>query len=105
VHVGVGLLIPLLLLIFAGRSQASLATAGGLIALAAISTKLNLVIPALVVPEFEGLRTAFTGLGLTFDYFPTLTEWLLTVWVMSLAALIFPAGYRFLPARVSEQTT
>ncbi|HHH41087.1 MAG TPA: hypothetical protein ENK56_03690 [Chloroflexi bacterium] len=102
VHVGLGLLIPLLLLIFAGRSRAGLATAGGLIALAAISTKLNLVIPALVVPEFEGLKTAFTGLGLTFDYFPTLTEWLLMVWVVSLAALIFLAGYRLLKPLASH---
>jgi len=105
IHVGVGLLIPLLLLVFVGRSQVSLATAGGLIALAAISTKLNLVIPALVVPEFEGLKTAFTGLGLTFDYFPSLTEWLLTVWIVSLAALIFLAGYRFLPVSGSERVS
>lgn len=103
VHVGLGLLIPLLLLIFAGRSRVALAVASGLITLAAISTKLNLVIPALVVPEFEGLKTAFTGLGLTFDYFPALTEWLLTVWIVSLAALIFLAGYRFLPASRSER--
>ncbi|HIC90043.1 MAG TPA: hypothetical protein EYP04_11670 [Anaerolineae bacterium] len=103
VHVGLGLLVPLLLLIFVGRSRAGLATAGGLIALAAISTKLNLVIPALVVPEFEELKMAFTGLGLTFDYFPSLTEWLLTVWIVSLAALIFLAGYRFLPMPGEKQ--
>lgn len=105
VHVGLGLVVPLLLLVFIGRSQVGLAVAGGLIVLAAISTKLNLVIPSLVVPEFEELKTAFTGLGLTFDYFPTLTEWLMTVWVVSLAALIFLAAYRFLPAPAPEQSS
>jgi len=102
VHVGLGIVVPLLLLVFAGKNRVALAVAGGLIALAAISTKLNLVIPALVVPEFEGLRTAFTGLGLTFSYFPTIAEWLLLVWIVSLAGLIFLAGHRLLgSARVS----
>jgi molybdopterin-containing oxidoreductase family membrane subunit len=85
----------LLLLLFAPRRPWALAAAGGLIALTAIAGKLNLVIPALVVPEFEGLRTAFTGMGLTFDYFPTLVEWLLLIWIVSLAALIFLAGYEW----------
>lgn len=96
VHMGMGIVIPLLLLAFAGHSRTSLATAGGLIVLAALSTKLNLIIPALVVPEFEGLKTAFTGMGLTFDYFPTTAEWLLFVGIISLAGLIFLIGYRLL---------
>lgn len=105
VSVGLGLVVPLLLLIIAGRNKAALATAGGLIAFTAISAKLNLVIPALVVPQFEGLKTAFSGLGLTFDYFPTSAEWLLAVWVVSIAGLIFLAGYHFLPAAANEQTS
>lgn len=96
VHVGLGIVAPLLLLVFGGNNRVSLGLAGGLITATAISAKLNLVIPALVVPEFEGLRTAFTGLGLTFQYFPTLAEWLLLVWIISLAALIFLIGHRFL---------
>ncbi len=94
VHVGLGLLVPLALLVFRGRSVSGLAGAGGLVAVAAISTKLNLVIPALVVPELEGLKGAFTGTGLTFDYFPTIAEWLLLAWILSLAGLVFLAGYR-----------
>lgn len=96
VHVAMGLIIPLLLLIFAGRSKVGLATAGGLVVLAALSTKLNLIIPALMVPELKGLQTAFTGMGLTFSYFPTLVEWLVFVGVVSLAGLIFLVGYRLL---------
>lgn len=103
VYVGLGLVVPLVLLLFFGRNPVGLAVAGGLIVLTAISAKLNLVIPALVVPEFEGLKNAYIGLGLTFDYFPTLTEWLLTVWIVSLAGLIFLAGYHFLPKLEREQ--
>lgn len=95
IHLGLGVIVPLLLLGFIGHRANGLATAGALVAFTAIASKLNLVIPALVVPEFEGLKTAFTGLGLTFEYFPTLSEWLLAVWIVSLAGLIFLAGYRF----------
>lgn len=96
IHVGLGLLAPLLLLSLSGRNKTSLATAGGLIAVTAVSTKLNLVIPALIVPEFEALKMAFTGTGLTFDYFPTTMEWLLTLWIVSVAGLVFLLADRFL---------
>lgn len=96
VHLGLGLVVPLILLASGRERPAILATASGLIVATAISTKLNLVIPALVVPEFEGLKTAFTGTGLTFDYFPTAMEWLLTLWIVSAAALVFFLADRFL---------
>ncbi len=95
-HVGLGIVVPLLLLVLLPRQPWALAAAGGLVAITAIASKLNLVIPALVVPEFEGLRTAFTGMGLTFDYFPTLAEWLLLVWIVSLSALVFLAIYEWM---------
>ncbi|GBD08128.1 Menaquinone reductase, integral membrane subunit [Candidatus Thermoflexus japonica] len=97
-QIGLGLVAPIILLAFLGERKVWLGTAGGLIAFTSLSAKLNLVIPALVVPELEGLRMAFTGPGLSFDYFPTLSEWLLAVWVVSVAALIFLAAYRLLPA-------
>lgn len=102
-HVGLGIVVPALLLLFLNRQPWALATAGGLLALTAIASKLNLVIPALVVPEFEGLRTAFTGTGLTFNYFPTLAEWLLLVWIVSLSALVFLAGIWWM-GRTTVQT-
>lgn len=103
VHFALGIVVPLLLLGFVGHRAEGLATAGALIALTGIAGKLNLVIPALVVPEFEALKTAFTGLGLTFDYFPTLHEWLLAVWIVSLAALVFLGGYRFVFGEEAKQ--
>lgn len=96
VHLGLGILVPLVLLVFLGDKVASIMVATGLIALTAISAKLNLIIPALVVPGLEGLRTAYIGLGLTFDYVPTLTEWLVTIWVVSLSGLVFLLGKKFL---------
>lgn len=95
-HVGLGLLLPLLLLTFTPQNKVALAVSGALVALMAITTKLNLVIPALVVPEFDGLRTAYVGPGLSLEYLPTTNEWLVGLWAVSLAGLIFLAGYRLL---------
>lgn len=100
-HIGLGLLLPLILLSVADKNLPALAIAGALAALMAVTTKLNLVIPALTVPEFEGLRTAYVGPGLSLNYFPTSAEWLVSIFTVSFAALIFLAGYRFLATRKS----
>ncbi len=93
-HLGLGLLVPLVLLASEPKNGTALAVGGALVAFFAITTKLILVLPALVVPEFEGLRTAYVGPGLSLEYFPTSSEWLVAIWAVSLAALIFLAGYR-----------
>lgn len=97
VHLGLGSLVPLLLLLFQGRSPVAVATAGALIAISFLSVRLNIVIPGLAVEELEGLRTAFSGPGLTFEYFPSLMEWLFFIWTVSLAGLLFLIGYSLLP--------
>ena len=97
VHLALGALVPLALLAFRGRSLGAVATAGALIAITFLSVRLNIVIPGLAVEELEGLRRAFTGPGLTFDYFPSSMEWLFFVWTVSLAGLLFLIGYDLLP--------
>lgn len=97
VHLLIGSVIPILLLVFARNNVAAVATAGALIAVTFLTVRLNIVIPALAVEELEGLKHAFTGPGLNFDYFPSLTEWLFFVWIVSLASLLFLLGYSLLP--------
>jgi protein NrfD len=97
VHLLLGSLIPLLLLVFGGRSVVAVATAGALIAITFLSVRLNIVIPAQAIEELQGLRNAFTGPGLSFDYFPSLMEWLFFLWTVSLAGLVFLIGYNLLP--------
>jgi len=97
VHIGLGVVIPGLLLIFGRKSLPAVAAAGALIAVTFITVRLNIVIPGLAVEELEGLKMAFSGPGLTFDYFPSLAEWLFFVWSVSLAGLIFLGGYNLLP--------
>ncbi len=67
VQLALGAIIPILLLVFRGRSVWAVATAGAMIAIAFLSVRLNIVLPGLAMEELEGLRSAFTGPGLTFQ--------------------------------------
>lgn len=91
-HVGLGIVLPGLLLLFGRMKPLPTAAAGLLIGGMGLASKLNLVIPALAQEELQGLSAAFTGPGLTFSYFPSTMEWLVLVWTVSLAVLIFLAG-------------
>ena len=97
VHLAFGVVIPALLLIFRRRSWQVVAIASLLIAVTFMSVRLNIILPALVTPEMQGLAQAFTGPGLTYAYFPSLTEWLLGLWAAALAILIFLIGLQWLP--------
>lgn len=93
-HLGLGVVLPGLLLLF-GRGNVMLTgIAGALIAAMGLATKLNLVLPALAQEELEGLAHAFTGPGLTFAYFPTTMEWLVWLGTLGLGGLIVLVGYR-----------
>ncbi len=102
VHLLIGAVIPILLLIFGRNNVAAVATATAIIAITFLSVRLNIVIPALVVEEVEGLKHAFSGPGLSFDYFPSSMEWLFFIWTVALAGLLFLIGYSLLPIVRSE---
>ncbi len=102
IHVGLGVVIPAVILVVRRHSPTWVGIAGLLIAATFIAVRLNIVIPGLAVPELQGLEAAFSGPGLTFSYFPTLTEWLLEVWVVSTGLLAFLIGYRLLPIVTRE---
>jgi protein NrfD len=62
----------------------------------------NIIFPALTVPEIEALTTAFSGPHLTFEYFPSLMEWAVTLGIVGMAALAFLIGDERLPLRSEE---
>ncbi|RMF47200.1 MAG: hypothetical protein D6755_05495 [Anaerolineae bacterium] len=103
VHLAAGVVLPILLLAFQPKNQGMITLSAALVLFTAITTKLNLVIPALAQPEIEGLENAYHGPGLSFTYFPTMSEWMLFIWTVSLAALIFLAGYQFLPQMLKKE--
>lgn len=103
VHVGLGVIMPAILLTVLRRKMWAVALAGALIAVTFLTVRLNIVVPGLAIPELPGLEAAFHGPGLTAQYFPSLSEWLLFVWAIGLAALIFLVGRRVLPIIHTER--
>lgn len=70
---------------------------GVLVLIGFAAARANIVSPALAIPELEGLRTAFSGPHLNFDYFPALMEWSVSAGVVGLATLAFLPGIDRLP--------
>ena len=103
-QIGLGTLVPIIVLAVPALSkQPALAGWAGMLMLLGFAVaRANIVFPAMTVPEFDALRLAYTGPGLTYEYFPTLAEWLLAVWIVGAAALAFLIGYRVLPVAPGE---
>lgn len=90
-------LIPLILFILGRNSSAATALASFFIVIGFIAIRFNIVVPGVVIPAFEGLRTAIVDTRLKFEYFPSLMEWLFELWVVSVGLIIFLIGQKFLP--------
>ncbi len=95
VHLVAGSLIPLVLLAVAPQKRSSLLLSGLLVVGSYLSVRLNIVVPGLAVPQLDGLQTAYIEPGLRYSYAPTLMEWLVALFAVSLAFLVFDLGYRW----------
>lgn len=96
-HLLLGSLIPLLLLWLRQRDIKSIGAASFLIASTFLSVRLNIVIPAQVVPELKGLESAFIEPHLVFSYLPSFHEWRLIFFIMAFGAGLFYLGWKILP--------
>jgi len=76
--------------------------AGLLIAVGFIGLRLNIVIPALASEEVTGLAEAIASPRLSTEYFPSLSEWALTVGIVGLGLLLFGLGEKLLPQQKEE---
>ncbi len=99
IQILLGTLIPVIVLMVPrwshNRNLAGLM--GILVLIGFASARANIVFPALTVPELGGLAEAFTGPHLGFEYFPSMTEWSVTIGVVGLATLAFLIGIDRLP--------
>ena len=96
VHMGLGVILPLFLLL-KKTTLNKLGLAAGLIAFTFMSVRLNIVIPALAIPELKGLENAFIEKRLLFSYVPSLHEWQVSLFIVTLAIGLFYLGMKFLP--------
>ncbi len=97
IHLFLGSLVPLFLMIVYHDNTKALAWACFLIVITFVAFRLNFVIPDQAVYKLEGLHEAYFHERLTTHYVPNLTEWLVSLWVISLGLLAFLLGARWLP--------
>lgn len=96
-HIGLGMLLPFILMVKRKNNPVATGLAGLLIASTFFTVRLNIVIPALVDPNLQGLQRAFTDHRLTFQYVPNFFEWQVVLFVVGLAIALFFFGWRYLP--------
>jgi protein NrfD len=96
-HIGLGVVIPLLILFYAPQRPVAVGLAAVLSTVTFVAVTLNIVVPVLVTPELSGLSTAFVDPKLSLEYVPNAMEWLVLAFVIGLGALVYGLGLRFLP--------
>jgi protein NrfD len=98
VHLGIGTLLPLLLLVFCRKSIAGLLSAAVLLVATFVMVPLNLVIPGLAypTPELKGIAQAYQHPRLSYTYFPDATEWLVVLFAIGLGLCLFALAYRLI---------
>ncbi|MBI2911252.1 MAG: polysulfide reductase NrfD [Chloroflexi bacterium] len=96
-QVALGAVVPIILLLARPRSAGAAGVAGICMAIGLLATRLNVVIPGFVAPLLPGLEEAFSSSRLTYQYFPSLLEWLVFLFVVALATGLFYLGYVSLP--------
>ncbi|RJQ67029.1 MAG: hypothetical protein C4519_24745 [Desulfobacteraceae bacterium] len=89
-----GTLVPIIVLVQPRlvRQGAWAGCMGILVLMGFAVARANIILPALTIPEIEGLRTAFSGPHLSFDYFPSVGEWAVTLGIIGGATLAFLIG-------------
>jgi protein NrfD len=100
-HIGLGVIIPIILLLTQTRTARRIGVAAGLLVVTFIAVPLNIVIPPQLAVETveKGLIIAYQGPGLVPDYFPTVSEWLVTLFAMAFGFLVFLFGFQVLKLR------
>jgi protein NrfD len=96
IHVALGILIPGLIL-WRGRSAASIGGAAAMIALTYLAVRIELVVPGLVRSPLPGLAQAYQSARLSFHYSPTFFEWEILIGVVALGVGLFYVLWKLLP--------
>lgn len=96
-HIGLGTIVPILLLTLGRHRIGAVGLAGLLVAVTFMAVRLNLVIPGLIDPHLQGLQSAFIHPRLTFEYVPSVFEWQVTLFVVACGMAALFLGFKLLP--------
>ena len=101
----IGSVLPILILVQPrlARQPAWAFTAGIAILFGLVVARMNILLPALVVPQLTGLEDAYVNPHLSLEYFPSVMEWEVFVFVLALAVGGFLAVYRLMPLISREE--
>jgi len=97
VQMGVAMVVPFLIYLFRRNSATWLGIGGLSAVLGIVAVRFNFVIPAFAVSPVPLLDKAFHDARFVFSYFPSLTEWVSSLGLISLVTFIFVLVYRVLP--------
>lgn len=106
-HIGIGVIIPIFLLLARMPSPRQIGVAAGLLIATFIAVPLNIVVPAQTVIGIveADLVNSFFGPTLNAGYFPTSTEWLVTLFALAFGFLVFLFGFTVLRLRPHVEDT
>ena len=96
-QIALGLAVPILLLLLFSRRPLAIGVAGAVVSFTFIGVRLNFVVPAFVAPQLQGLSAAYLDPRLVFEYLPSLFEWQLVFFVVTLGLGLLYVGNRLLP--------
>ncbi len=96
-HVGLGSLVPVVLLLMRPIRRWAYALAGALVLVTFMTVRLNIVIPGQVQPALRGLADAYQGPRLQFEYVPSAFEWSVVAFAAAMATALVYLGRKLLP--------
>jgi molybdopterin-containing oxidoreductase family membrane subunit len=103
VQLGIGVFVPLYLILFRGKSRVSMGLAGLAIVIGIVAVRWNIIVPGLVVPKLEGFSEAFSSARLVTLYSPTIVEWLSSIGLLALFMALISIGLKLLPLQAATE--
>lgn len=91
VQMGLGALVPIFLIFYkkTANNVNWILTAAVLVVIGIIGVRFNIVIPAQIMPIYEGMPAG--------NYYPTINEWMVSVGIAAIGLLMFTIGDKLLP--------
>jgi molybdopterin-containing oxidoreductase family membrane subunit len=92
-----GTIVPVLIFAFRRDNPTWLGLAGLSAVIGLINVRLNLVIPAFVIPPLKGLDQAYFDKRWSYFYFPSAFEWITTIFPIALFIFLFALAIKIFP--------
>jgi len=92
-----GIILPIALIALKKNDPKWLGIAGLSAVIGIVTVRLNLVIPAYILPVLKGLDKAYQDPRWNYFYFPSIGEWITTAGAIAIIVTAFAVAWRFLP--------